>query len=137
MDKQRFQCPTCYSHSEQERFFHDRDGCYNIPSGTGSQSSSGTAGARGRSTSDSDQPVRVQIDVSTTPDDGSNTYQGRLAGISLPWSGVLVDGFTLMVFFDYRTRQRLQESLSGRRGWIDMAGAECSLMIPTGEPPTT
>jgi len=83
---------------------------------TGSPDSSGIAGARGRLTHVSETLDPPQIDASTTPERGSNIFLGRLTAISLPSSAVQGAEFTLMVYFDSRTRQRLKERLSGLAG---------------------
>jgi len=106
-------------------------------SAPGLKPSLGIVGVRGPLMSDSDQLARARIDVSTTPEDGLNTFQGRLVDISSPWSAERVGEFTLTVSFDSRTHRRLLESLYGDPGLLDMDGVECLLTTPTVEPPTT
>jgi len=107
------------------------------PWASGSPNSSGTVGAPGPSMSDSETQDPPRSDVSSTPEDGSNTYQGRISGISLRSRGDVADGFTLTVSFDWRTGQRLVESLSGDRGIRGTDGAEYSLTIVREALPTT
>lgn len=104
---------------------------------TGSPDSLGIAGAHGPSMSDSDQPVPVLTGVSSIPDDGWNTFQGRLVDISSPWSAEREGEFTLTVYFDSQTHRRLVVNLYGDRGKFGMDGAAFLLMMKEEEPPTT
>jgi len=106
-------------------------------SGHGSRTSSGTAGAHGRLTRVSEILDPHQNDASTTPDDGSNTFQGQAWLTS--WQSREVQGgvFTLTASFDSRTATRLQESLSGPDGEIVTGEPAFSLTIVRGERPST
>lgn len=107
------------------------------PLAHGSQPSLGIAGALGPSTLVSELLDLAQRGVSTTPDDGLNTFPGRLLTISSPWSAEREGEFILTVFFDSLTLRRLVESLYGDPGRSGMEDAEFSLTMKRGERPTT
>jgi len=106
-------------------------------SGTGSPSLNGTVGALGPSMSDSETPDPLRNGASSTPDDGSRDFRGRLTGILSRWKEDEGDGFILMVSFDSRTAARLREKAFGLHGSHGTGAVECSLTIMDGEPPTT
>jgi len=106
-------------------------------SGAGSPNSRGTAGAPGRLTHVSEILDPALTDVSTTPEDGSNTFQGRLSAILSQWSGEEEGEFTLMVSFDLETYRRLSDRASGDHGAFFMADVEYSVTIVREAPPTT
>ena len=106
-------------------------------SGDGSPNSHGTPGAPGPSTAVLDLMARPQGVVSSTPDDGSNTFQGHLRAILSQLSGDEVGEFTLMVSFDLETYSRLSARLFGPRGRPGMDAAEFSLTIVHEEPRST
>jgi len=103
----------------------------------GSRDSSGTAGARGRSITGSEIPDLLPTDASTTPDDGLNTFQARLQGISSRLNEGPEEGFILTVYFDSETAGRLRERLSGPVGILATDDAEFYLTTVTVEPSTT
>ena len=105
--------------------------------GNGCPGSNGTAGAPGRLTHVMETLDPLQIDAFTTPEDGLNTYQGRITAISLPSSGDEGDEYTLTVSFDHQTSLRLRGRAFGHPGSRDTEGAGYSLTIVRGEPPTT
>jgi len=83
-----------------------------------SPSSRGTAGAPGPLMHASVILDRLRIDASSIPDDGSNTFRGRVWDISLRSSGDSEDGFILMAYFDFATAARLLESRCGKAGTL-------------------
>jgi len=105
--------------------------------GSGSPSSPGTAGAPGPLMTASGWTDPRQVVVCTTPEDGSNTYQGRVWDISLRSSGGPEDGFILMAYFDSETAARLLESRYGRDGALASDAVRYSLTIVSEGPPTT
>jgi len=107
------------------------------PSGTGSPDSNGTVGAPGPLMTASGWRDPRRVVVCTTPDVGSNAYQGRILAILSRWSEEEGDEYILMVSFDSQTSRRLAETLYGPRGSLDMDGAGYSLTIREGAPPTT
>ena len=104
---------------------------------SGSRSSNGIAGAPGPSTPALGTLGRLQIDVSSIPDGGSNTYQGQLRHISLLWRQDEAAEYMLTVCFDSKTAGRLKENLSGSLGDADMAAAASFPMTVIVEPSTT
>jgi len=104
---------------------------------SGSTDSPGTAGAPGRSTHVSDLTGPALIAVSTTPDDGLNTFQGRAWLTSWQLRGVQEGVFTLTASFDLETALRLKESLSSIPGNCVTEGTECFPMTLILELPTT
>ena len=112
-------------------------GSYRSRSETGSQSLNGTAGAPGPSTPDLAQMAQARIDVWCTREDGSNTFQGRLQGISSRLNEGLEEGYILTVYFDYQTSRRLNERLSGLRGKYGTVAAGSLVTIEIEEPPST
>jgi len=106
-------------------------------SNNGSANSPGTAGAPGRSTHVSELTAQALTGVSITPDDGLNTFQGRLLAIlSRSSEGPEVE-FILTASFDSKTAGRLSGGVSGLLGKIVTEGVPCSLMIQIEELPTT
>lgn len=128
-----YSCPDCDYETVHPNGKEIRCGGH---SGIGSDPSHGIAGARGRLTHVSEIVDQVLIDASTTPDDGLNTFQGHLVGISSPSSEVQGAEFTLMVYFCSLTRQRLKERLSGIRGKNSMDGVRSWDTIVTVVLPT-
>jgi len=80
---------------------------------------------------------RLRIDASSIPDNGLNTYQGRLQHISLlsRQDGEAV--YMLTVCLDSKTDGRLKENLSGSLGNADMDDVESFPMTVTVEPSIT
>jgi len=103
----------------------------------GWMSSNGTAGAPGPSTPALGTLGRLRIDASSIPDNGLNTYQGRLQHISLlsRQDGEAV--YMLTVCLDSKTDGRLKENLSGSLGNADMDDVESFPMTVTVEPSIT
>jgi len=108
-----------------------------LASASGYTRSNGTVGAPGRLTLVSEILDPLQIDVSSTPDDGLNSYQGELLDISsrLSAGGEVV--YTLTVYFDSRTAARLKESRCGSLGNSDTVAVGSSVTMTLEEPPTT
>ena len=113
---QNMVCPHCGSYYLPDPVRQRLQRDYEKHLESGCQDSSGIAGAPGPLTHVSETLARVLTDVSITPDDGLNTFQGQLVAISSPWSADSEGEFTLTVFFDSRTHRRLVESLYGDRG---------------------
>jgi len=108
-----------------------------VPLETGSQSSRGIVGARGRSITGSEIPDLLPTDASITPDDGSNTCQGRLLDILSQWKEDEEGVFILTVSFDSRTASRLRERASSRAGTPATVEIVFSHMTKNGEPRST
>ena len=108
-----------------------------IASANGYRGLNGPVGALGHLTHVSEILAQARIDACTTRVDGSNTFQGRLLGISSRWreDGVVV--YTLTASFDSRTSSRLGESLCGDHGMLGTDGAEYSLTIVREGPLST
>jgi len=104
---------------------------------SGSTNTRGTVGVPGRLTSVTEILDRVLTDASTTPDGGSNTFQGRLIRISSRSKKADSVEFTLTASFDFQTAYRLSVGVSGLLGKIATEGAGYSLMILPEELPTT
>ena len=105
-------------------------------SASSSAPSNGTAGALGRLTRVSEILDLPPTDVSTTPGDGLNTYQGQCRDISLRLRRERGEEFILTAFFDSRTSSRLAERLSIRDGKNATDGTayspiEVTLVLPT------
>jgi len=100
----------------------------------GSVRSSGIAGAPGPLMNAMGWTDPRQIVVCTTPDDGLNTFQGRLQGISLLSREEPEGGYILTVYFDSETATRLRESLSGKVGRYGTVDAESFPMTVTVAP---
>lgn len=105
-------------------------------SAPGSTDSRGTVGARGPLTHVSEILGLHRTDVSTTRDDGLNTYQGQCRAISSRSRGARGEGFTLTVYFDSKTSSRLKESLFSRAGKvatgeIEYSSIEVTLVLPS------
>jgi len=105
--------------------------------GDGSRNSHGTVGALGRLTHVSETLALAPTAASTTPEDGWNTFQGRLLDISSPLRGEREDAFTLTVCFDSRTLRRLNGRVFGHLGRLVTDGAQCSVTIEIEEQPST
>ena len=103
----------------------------------GSARSNGPVGARGPLTLVSEILAPPPTDVSTTPEDGSNTFQGHVWAISCRSKGALGDAFTLTVCFDSKTATRLHEKVFGPGGRSDTEDAEFFPMTLILEPPST
>jgi len=129
-----YECPDCDYSTVHPTGTEMRCGRH---SEHGSQPFLGIAGVHGPSIVALDPWGLPQIGVSTTPDDGLNSFQGRLVDISSPWSAEREGEFTLMVFFDSQTHRRLVESLYGEVGSEDMGVAESCPMTVILEQPST
>ena len=104
---------------------------------TGSKPLSGTAGVPGRLTHVSETLALLRSVASSTPEDGLNTFQGRLQGISSRLNAGPEEGYILTVYFDSQTSQRLRESLSGFLGNSGTVPVGSSITMVLEEPPTT
>jgi len=134
--KKTYHGPHLVEHPDKPKSDYSMEG-FSPNLESGSPDSHGIAGARGPLMSASGWTDPRQVVVCTTPDDGLNTFQGRLTGILSRWSGDGVGECTLMASFDFQTFRRLNESLSGPLGNLDMDGALCSLTIVREGPRTT
>lgn len=123
-------CLGCHHVESTRRILEDRWG-------VGCKRLSGIAGAPGRLTHDSETLDPRQIAAFITPVDGSNTFQGRLQGISSRLNEGSEVGFILTVFFDSLTAARLSDYLYGSLGKTGTVAAGSSVTIVVGEPPTT
>ncbi len=135
--KKKWRCGNCGSAGPTEETLHEKYGCFKETSETGSKGSSGTVGAPGRLTHVSETLAPLPIGAFFTRGDGSNTYQGRVQGISSRLNEGSEEGYILTVFFDSRTSRRLRENLSGSLGENGTVAAGSSLTMVIGEPPTT
>jgi len=105
--------------------------------GYGSPSSPGTAGAPGRLTHVSEILDRDLTDVSITPDNGLNTFQGRAWLTSWQWRAVRGGVFTLTVSLDSETALRLDENRSTAAGYCASEEIVFSLTMVREAQPTT
>jgi len=103
----------------------------------GYRPSNGRAGAPSHLMTATERQGLPRIAASTTPDAGSNTFQGRALVTSWPSSEEPGVAFTVTVSFDSETAVRLQENLSGRVGMLATGEPESFLMTLIKEQPTT
>jgi len=106
-----------------------RDLTYAHRSAPGLLNSRGTAGAPGRLTHVSETLDPALTDVSSTPDDGLNTFQGRVLGISSVLREEQGVVYTVMVCFDLKTASRLKESRCTEPGKAGSEGVASFHMI--------